>query len=58
MLNPHPAFTQVLDVTEPFSTNFPSPIVPIEVTLEDIEDIVAYVAGIVPASLGPPMQSQ
>ena len=58
MLNPHPAFTQVLDVTEPFSTNFPSPIVPIEVTLEDIEDIVAYVAGIIPASLGPPLQSQ
>ena len=58
MLNPHPAFTQVLDVTEPFSTNFPSPIVPIEVTLEDIEDIVAYVAGIVPAFLGAPMQSQ
>ena len=58
MLNPHPAFTQVLDVTEPFSANFPSPIVPIEVTLEDIENIVAYVAGIAPASLGPPMQSQ
>tara|TARA_B100000780_G_scaffold276644_1_gene245628 strand:+ start:67 stop:816 length:750 start_codon:yes stop_codon:yes gene_type:complete len=58
MLNPHPAFTQVLDVTDPFPANFPSPIVPIEVTLEDIEDIVAYVAGIIPASLGPPLQSQ
>ena len=57
-LNPHPAFTQVEDVTEPFSAKLPSPIVPIEVTLEEIEAIVAYVAGIVPASLGAPMQSQ
>ena len=58
MLNPHPAFTQVVDVTEPFAANLPPPIVPIEVTLEEIEAIVAYVYGVTPASLGPPMQSQ
>ena len=58
MLNPHPAFTQVVDVTEPFAANLPPPIVPIEVTLEEIEAIVAYVYSVTPASLGPPMQSQ
>jgi mono/diheme cytochrome c family protein len=58
MLNPHPAFTQVIDVTEPFAAHLPSPIVPIVVTLEEIEAIMAYVAGIVPAFLGAPMQSQ
>lgn len=58
ILNPHPAFTQVMDVTEPFAANLPPPIVPIEVTLEEIEAIIAYVHGITPASLGAPMHSQ
>jgi mono/diheme cytochrome c family protein len=57
-LRPHPAFTQVKDVTEPFPENLPSPIAPIEVTLEDIEAIMAYVDTIVPADLGAPIQSQ
>ncbi len=57
-LNPHPAFTQVKDVTEPFSAKLPSPIVPVEVTLYDIEAILSYVACIFPASLFSPMHSQ
>lgn len=58
ILKPHPAFTQVADVTEPFARNLPSPIAPIEVTLEQIDAITAYVASIPPADLGAPMQSQ
>lgn len=58
LLRPHPAFTQVADVTEPFANHLPSPIVPIEVTLEEIEAITAYVVSIPPADLGAPLQSQ
>jgi len=57
-LKPHPAFTQVEDVTEPFADHLPSPIAPIEVTLEDIEAITAYVGSIAPADLGSPIKSQ
>ncbi len=58
VLKPHPAFTQVAGVTKPFAQNQPSPIFPIEVTLEQIEAITAYVATVAPADLGAPMQSQ
>ena len=58
MLKPHPAFTQVEDVTEPFAAHLPSPIAPIEVTLDEIEAITAYVSSIEPADLGAPIQSQ
>jgi hypothetical protein len=57
-LKPHPAFTQVAGVTEPFAQNLPSPIAPIEVTLDQIEAITAYVATIAPADLGAQIQSQ
>lgn len=57
-LKPHAAFTQIEDVTEPFDISRPSPIVPIEITLEDLEAIMAYVAVIAPADLGAPIQSQ
>lgn len=58
LLKPHPAFTQVADVTDPFPDNLPSPIAPIEVTLDEIDAIVAYVATIAPADLGAPVQSR
>ncbi len=58
LLRPHPAFTQVADVTDPFPDNLPSPIAPIEVTLDEIDAIVAFVATIEPADLGAPVQSQ
>ncbi|MDU8929354.1 hypothetical protein RXV86_18325 [Alisedimentitalea sp. MJ-SS2] len=57
-LNPHPAFTQVDAVTPPFPQDRPSPIVPVEMTLDDLEAIVAYVAGLTPADLGKPIQHQ
>ncbi|KIN70324.1 hypothetical protein Z945_3700 [Sulfitobacter noctilucae] len=58
MLRPHPAFTQVTGITEPFPENLPSPIAPIEVSWEDIEAIGAYVGSITPADLGKPIQLQ
>jgi hypothetical protein len=58
MLKPHPAFTQVADITEPFPEERPSPIAPIRVTWEEIEAITAYVGSITPADLGAPLQSQ
>lgn len=55
-LKPHPAFTQVQGVTEPFPENRPSPIVPLEMTLDDIDAILAYVQMLEPADLGAPLQ--
>ena len=57
-LNPHPAFTQVADVTPPFPEDRPSPIVPVAMTLDDLEAILAYVASLEPADLGAPLQHQ
>lgn len=57
-LRPHAAFTQVEDVTAPFPINRPSPIVPVEVTLDEVEAILAYVAEMAPADLGAPIQFQ
>lgn len=57
-LNPHPSFTQIEEVTEPFDPTRPSPIAPIEMTLDDLEAIVAYVASIAPADLGAPVKAQ
>ena len=58
MLRPHPAFTQVAEITDPFPENLPSPIAPIEVTWEEIEAITAYVGSIAPADLGAALQTQ
>ncbi|MFS4580817.1 hypothetical protein [Phaeobacter sp. C3_T13_0] len=55
-LNPHPAFTQVADVTPPFNEARPSPIVPVEITLDELENILAYVAVLTPADLGAPLE--
>jgi hypothetical protein len=57
VLNPHPAFTQVADVTEPFDPTRPSPIHALEMTLDDLDNIMAFVQGIAPADLGRPVQS-
>lgn len=57
-LNPHPAFTQVKDVTDPFPINLPPPIVPVEITQDDLEAILAYVHQLEPADLGAAIQHQ
>ena len=51
-LNPHPAFTQIESVTEPFPVNRPSPIHPIRLTLDEVDEIVGYMRSIEPADLG------
>ncbi|ATF17361.1 hypothetical protein PhaeoP128_00707 [Phaeobacter gallaeciensis] len=55
-LNPHPAFTQIDEITAPFDEARPSPIVPVELTLDELENILAYVAVLSPADLGAPLE--
>lgn len=55
--NPHPSFTQVTGVTEPFDPNKALNIAPIEVTMDEIEAITAFVATLKPKELGRPVQS-
>jgi mono/diheme cytochrome c family protein len=57
-LNPHPAFTQIDEVTPPFDKARPSPIVPIEMTLDEVDAVTAYVAAIAAADLGAPLAHQ
>ena len=56
--NPHPSFTQIEGITEPFDVARPPPIVPVEITLEDLEAILAYVSRMEPADLGAPVRMQ
>jgi hypothetical protein len=58
VLAPHGSFTQIKDVTEPFAINRPPPIRPIEMTLEELEDVLAYVATLEAADLGAPLVHQ
>jgi len=55
---PHGAFTRIDGVTAPFDPTLPPPIVPLEITLDEIESILTFVAGIEPADLGAPLQTQ
>ncbi|WP_300035093.1 hypothetical protein [uncultured Roseobacter sp.] len=58
LLNPHPSFTQIDGVTDPFDPSLPPPIVPVELTVDDLEAILAYMSGVSPADLGAPLQLQ
>ena len=58
VLKPHGAFTQVKDVTAPFPEHLPSPIAPVEVTLDEIDAITAFVGSIEPADLGAPLNTK
>ncbi|GIT91330.1 hypothetical protein JANAI62_17860 [Jannaschia pagri] len=58
VLKPHGAFTQIIDLTEPFPADRPSPIVPIALTLDEVDAVTAYVAGMAPADLGAPLAHQ
>lgn len=55
--NPHPSFTQVAGVTEPFDPNRALHVAPVEITLDEIEAITAFVATLKPKELGRPVQS-
>ncbi|MFT5344144.1 MAG: hypothetical protein ACI9BH_003370 [Paracoccaceae bacterium] len=58
LLRPHGSFTQITDVTEPFDKEFPPSIVPVEISLNDLDDILAYVATMKPADLGADLHLQ
>ncbi|SPF81679.1 hypothetical protein [Pseudoprimorskyibacter insulae] len=58
VLNPHPSFTAIDGVTLPFAKDRPPPIVPVTLTLEDLENVLAYVAAMTPADLGAPLAHQ
>jgi mono/diheme cytochrome c family protein len=58
LLSPHPSFTQIEGVTDPFDPALPSPIAPMELSLDDLEAILAYVSAVEPADLGAPLQLQ
>jgi mono/diheme cytochrome c family protein len=55
-LKPHPAFTQVDGVTEPFHDARPPTSAPIEMTLDEVEAIAAFAASLPAADLGAPVQ--
>lgn len=55
--NPHPSFTQVEGVTEPFDPNKAIHVAPVEITMEEIEAITAFVSTIEPKDLGRRVQS-
>lgn len=55
---PHGAFTQIEGVTPPFDAERPPPIVPVQMTLDDLDAILAFVARTPAADLGAPLQFQ
>lgn len=58
VLNPHPSFTQIADLTAPFPIDRPSPIVPVEMTVDELEALMAYVSTMAAANLGKPLEHQ
>ena len=58
VLNPHPSFTVIDGVTEPFDETRPSPMVPVTITIDELEAILAFVSRMEPADLGAPIQYQ
>lgn len=57
-LNPHPSFTRIDGVSAPFDPTRPPPIVPLRITLDDLDAILAFVAQTEAADLGAPLQLQ
>lgn len=50
--NPHLSFTRIIDVSPPFDPDRPPHIAPVELTLEEMEAIIAFAAKIKPKDLG------
>lgn len=55
--NPHPSFTQVAGVTEPFDPMKALHVAPVEITMDEIEAITAFVATLEAKELGRPVQA-
>jgi mono/diheme cytochrome c family protein len=51
-LNPHPSFMLVEGISPAFDPMHPPPIVPVKLTLDEVEAVQAYVSGLPPADLG------
>jgi hypothetical protein len=51
-LRPHPSFTQVEGMTEPFPEDQPAHVHPIRLTLDELDTIIGYARTIEPADLG------
>lgn len=58
VLRPHPSFTQIEGVTEPFLPTAPPVISPLRMNVDDLEALVAFVATVEPADLGAPLVHQ
>jgi mono/diheme cytochrome c family protein len=56
--NPHPSFTHIAGLTEPFTSNRPTHVQPVELTIDDVEAITAFVGTLDALDLGAPIQSQ
>ena len=57
-LNPHPSFSQVSGITDPFDKTRPPPISPLLLTQQELDDIVAFAGSVKPAGLGKPLDHQ
>ncbi|MCG6904489.1 MAG: cytochrome c [Rhodobacter sp.] len=55
--NPHPSFTEVIGVTDPFDETNVTHIAPVRITLDEIDAIVAFVETLKPLDLGRPVKS-
>ncbi len=49
---PHPAMTQIKDITEPFDPAHPRPIEPLVLTESELEDILTFAASVEQVALG------
>ena len=58
ILKPHPSFTEIADLGALVAPEHRAAIVPLEMSLADLDNILAYVAEIAPADLGAPVQHQ
>jgi cytochrome c553 len=57
-LNPHPSFTQIPDVTDPFPIDRPSPIAELHMDLTELDALLTYVRAMAAADLGKPLEHQ
>lgn len=51
-LNPHPSFLRVTGISPDFAPAHPPPIVPVEITQDELEHLLAYTASLPAADLG------